>query len=97
MNVLYCVLQNTKLFCDGMYLNCASYYLLLIILSFQKVTYNTKKPTIDLRAVAEVEGPGVKGGHKGEWKEQIIVPSLPLSSLTGGNLIEINYYIQVHF
>ncbi|KAA0717052.1 Arrestin domain-containing protein 1 [Triplophysa tibetana] len=61
----------------------------------QKVTYNTKKPTIDLRAVAEVEGPGVKGGNKGEWKEQIIVPSLPLSSLTSENLIEINYYIQV--
>lgn len=62
----------------------------------QKVTYNTKKPTIDLRAVAEVEGLGVKGGNKGEWKEQIIVPSLSLSSLTSGNLIEINYYIQVY-
>ncbi|XP_065106310.1 arrestin domain-containing protein 1a [Paramisgurnus dabryanus] len=62
----------------------------------QKVTYNTKKPTLDVRAVAEVEGPGVKGGHKGEWKEQIIVPSLPLSSITGGNLIEMSYYIQVY-
>uniref|UniRef100_A0A671NTN4 Arrestin domain-containing protein 1-like n=1 Tax=Sinocyclocheilus anshuiensis TaxID=1608454 RepID=A0A671NTN4_9TELE len=61
----------------------------------QKVTYNTKKPTYDLRAVAEVEGPGVKGGQKTEWKEQIIVPSLHLSTLTDGNLIQICYYIQV--
>ncbi|XP_016431061.1 arrestin domain-containing protein 1-like [Sinocyclocheilus rhinocerous] len=62
----------------------------------QKVTYNTKKPTFDLRAVAEVEGPGVKGGQKTEWKEQIIVPSLHLSTLTDGNLIQICYYIQVY-
>ncbi|XP_073696005.1 arrestin domain-containing protein 1a [Garra rufa] len=62
----------------------------------QKVTYNTKKPTYDLRTVAEVEGPGVKGGQKSEWKEQIIVPSLNLSTLTDGNLIQICYYIQVY-
>ncbi|KAI2664708.1 Arrestin domain-containing protein 1 [Labeo rohita] len=62
----------------------------------QKVTYNTKKPTYDLRTVAEVEGPGVKGGQKSEWKEQIIVPSLNLSTLTNGNLIQICYYIQVY-
>ncbi|XP_051517965.1 arrestin domain-containing protein 1-like [Myxocyprinus asiaticus] len=61
----------------------------------QKVTYNTKKPTLDLRAVAEVEGPGVKGGQKAEWKEKIIVPTLPHSSLTGDVLIQISYYIQV--
>ncbi|XP_051975578.1 arrestin domain-containing protein 1-like [Xyrauchen texanus] len=61
----------------------------------QKVTYNTKKPTHDLRAIAEVEGPGVKGGHKAEWKEKIIVPTLPPSSLSGDNLIQIGYYIQV--
>ncbi|XP_026102804.1 arrestin domain-containing protein 1-like isoform X1 [Carassius auratus] len=62
----------------------------------QKITYNTKKPTNDLRSVAEVEGPGVKGGQKTEWKEQIIVPPLQLSSLTDGNLIQICYYIQVY-
>ncbi|XP_052413653.1 arrestin domain-containing protein 1 [Carassius gibelio] len=62
----------------------------------QKVTYNTKKPTYDLRTVAEVEGPGVKGGQKTEWKEQIIVPSLHLSTLTDGNLIQICHYIQVY-
>ncbi|XP_043094106.1 arrestin domain-containing protein 1a [Puntigrus tetrazona] len=62
----------------------------------QKVTYNTKKPTYDLRTVAEVEGPGIKGGQKNEWKEQIIVPSLHLSTLTDGNLIQICYYIQVY-
>uniref|UniRef100_A0A671S6K0 Arrestin domain-containing protein 1-like n=1 Tax=Sinocyclocheilus anshuiensis TaxID=1608454 RepID=A0A671S6K0_9TELE len=62
----------------------------------QKVTYNTKKPTYDVRTVAEVEGPGVKGGQKTEWKEQIIVPSLHLSTLTDGNLIQICYYIQVY-
>ncbi|KAK7164514.1 hypothetical protein R3I94_003040 [Phoxinus phoxinus] len=62
----------------------------------QKVTYNTKKPTYDLRAVAEVEGPGVKGGNKTVWKEQIIVPTLHQSSLTDGNLIHICYYIQVY-
>ncbi|XP_051749526.1 arrestin domain-containing protein 1a [Ctenopharyngodon idella] len=62
----------------------------------QKVTYNTKKPTYDLRTVAEVEGPGVKGGNKTEWKEKIIVPTLHQSSLTDGNLIHICYYIQVY-
>ncbi|XP_016106989.1 arrestin domain-containing protein 1-like isoform X2 [Sinocyclocheilus grahami] len=62
----------------------------------QKVTYNTKKPTYDMRTVAEVEGPGVKGGQKTEWKEQIIVPSLHLSTLIDGNLIQICYYIQVY-
>uniref|UniRef100_A0A9R1SJL7 Arrestin domain containing 1a n=2 Tax=Cyprinus carpio TaxID=7962 RepID=A0A9R1SJL7_CYPCA len=62
----------------------------------QKVTYNTKKPTYDLRTVAEVEGPGVKGGQKTEWKEKIIVPSLHLSTLTDGNLIQICHYIQVY-
>ncbi|TRY93174.1 hypothetical protein DNTS_012860 [Danionella cerebrum] len=62
----------------------------------KKVAYKTKKPTYDLRTVAEVEGPGVKGGNKAEWKEQIIVPALPHSSLTDGNLIQICYYIQVY-
>ncbi|XP_017546492.1 arrestin domain-containing protein 1a [Pygocentrus nattereri] len=61
----------------------------------QKVTYNTKRPTQDLRAIAEVEGAGVKGGKQAEWKEQIIVPPLPQSSLAGCDLIKINYFIQV--
>lgn len=72
-------------------------YSILLTFLFQKVTYNTKKPTYDLRTVAEVEGPGVKGGNKTVWKEQIIVPTLHQSSLTDGNLIHICYYIQVSF
>ena len=61
----------------------------------QKVTYNTKRPTHDLRAIAEVEGAGVKGGKQAEWKEQIIVPPLPQSSLAGCNLININYFNKI--
>ncbi|XP_022523243.2 arrestin domain-containing protein 1a [Astyanax mexicanus] len=61
----------------------------------QKVTYGSKRPTTDLRTIAEVEGAGVKGGKKAEWKEQIIVPPLPQSFLAGCNLIKINYFIQV--
>lgn len=48
-----------------------------------------------MRTIAEVEGAGVKAGKQAEWKEQIIVPPLPQSSLAGCNLIEINYFIQV--
>ncbi|KAI5088442.1 arrestin domain containing 1a [Silurus meridionalis] len=61
----------------------------------QRVTYQTKKPTHELRTIAEVEGAGVKAGKQAAWKEQIIVPPLPQSSLSGCNLIEISYYIQV--
>lgn len=61
----------------------------------QRVTYHTKKPTHEVRTIAEVEGAGVKAGKQAEWKEQIIVPPLPQSSLAGCNLIEINYFIQV--
>ncbi|GAA6073587.1 arrestin domain-containing protein 1a, partial [Tachysurus ichikawai] len=61
----------------------------------QRVTYHTKKPTHETRTIAEVEGAGVKAGKRAEWKEQIIVPPLPQSSLAGCNLIEINYFIQV--
>ncbi|XP_060763382.1 arrestin domain-containing protein 1a [Neoarius graeffei] len=61
----------------------------------QRVTYHTKKPTHELRTIAEVEGAGVKAGKQAEWKEQIIVPPLPQSSLVGCNLIEIHYFIQV--
>ncbi|KAB5528653.1 hypothetical protein PHYPO_G00142710 [Pangasianodon hypophthalmus] len=61
----------------------------------QRVTYHTKKPTHEVRTIAEVEGAGVKAGKQAEWKEQIIVPPLPQSSLAGCNLIEMNYFIQV--
>ena len=62
----------------------------------QRVTYQTKsKPTYDQKTIAEVEGAGVKAGKLSEWKEQIIMPPLPQSSLSGCNLITIEYYIQV--
>lgn len=61
----------------------------------QKVTYKTKRAIYDLRTIAEVEGAGVKAGKHAEWKEQIIVPPLPQSALTGCSLIEIDYFIQV--
>ncbi|XP_076025616.1 arrestin domain-containing protein 1b [Genypterus blacodes] len=61
----------------------------------QKVTYKTKRPVYDLRTIAEVEGAGVKAGKHAEWREQIIVPPLPQSGLTGCSLIEVDYFIQV--
>ncbi|XP_066513463.1 arrestin domain-containing protein 1-like isoform X1 [Hoplias malabaricus] len=61
----------------------------------QKVSYNTKRPTHDSRAIAEVEGAGVKGGKQAVWKEQIIVPPLPQTSLGGCDLIKISYFIQI--
>ncbi|KAG9266241.1 arrestin domain-containing protein 1b [Astyanax mexicanus] len=61
----------------------------------QKVTYKTKRPMFDLRTIAEVEGAGVKAGKHAEWREQIIVPPLPQSGLTGCSLIDIDYFIQV--
>ncbi|KAG7249813.1 hypothetical protein CRUP_030176, partial [Coryphaenoides rupestris] len=61
----------------------------------QKVSYETKKPTYDLRTIAEVEGPPVKPGKEVEWTEQMIVPPLPQSSLAGCELIKIDYYIKV--
>ncbi|XP_042364634.1 arrestin domain-containing protein 1b [Plectropomus leopardus] len=61
----------------------------------QKVTYKTKRPVYDLRTIAEVEGAGVKAGKHAEWREQIIVPPLPQSALTGCSLIDIDYFIQV--
>ncbi|XP_029915229.1 arrestin domain-containing protein 1a [Myripristis murdjan] len=61
----------------------------------QRVTYETKKPTHDVRTIAEVEGAGVKAGKEAEWKEKIIVPPLPQSSLIGCDLIKIEYYIKV--
>lgn len=63
--------------------------------SNQKVTYKTKRPTFDLRTIAEVEGAGVKAGKHAEWREQIIVPPLPQSALAGCSLIDIEYFIQV--
>lgn len=62
---------------------------------FQRVTYETKKPTHDLRTIAEVEGGVVKAGKELEWTEQIIVPPLPQSSLAGCDLIKIEYYVKV--
>ncbi|KAM6965365.1 arrestin domain-containing protein 1a [Aplochiton taeniatus] len=61
----------------------------------QRVTYQTKKPTIDLRTIAEVEGAGLKAGRQIEWKEKIIVPPLPQSHIAESGLINIEYYIQV--
>uniref|UniRef100_A0A8C2IP26 Arrestin domain containing 1b n=1 Tax=Cyprinus carpio TaxID=7962 RepID=A0A8C2IP26_CYPCA len=61
----------------------------------QRVSYKTKRPMFDLRPIAEVEGAGVKAGKHAEWKEQIIVPPLPQSGLTGCSLIDIEYFIQV--
>lgn len=64
---------------------------------FQRVTYETKKPTYDLRTVAEVEGGVVKAGKEVEWKEKIIVPPLAQSSLAGCELIKIEYYVKVRY
>uniref|UniRef100_A0A087XNZ8 Arrestin domain containing 1 n=1 Tax=Poecilia formosa TaxID=48698 RepID=A0A087XNZ8_POEFO len=61
----------------------------------QMVTYRTKRPVVDRRTIAEVEGAGVKAGKHAEWKEQIIVPPLPQSGLSGCRLINIDYFIQV--
>ncbi|KAL6113836.1 arrdc1 [Pungitius sinensis] len=61
----------------------------------QRVTYETKRPTHDVRTIAEVEGGVVKAGKELEWKEQIIVPLLPQSSLAGCDLIKIEYYVKV--
>lgn len=64
---------------------------------FQRVTYETKRPTHDVRTIAEVEGGVVKAGKEVEWKEQIIVPPLPQSSLIGCDLIKIEYYVKVRY
>ncbi|XP_034398439.1 arrestin domain-containing protein 1a [Cyclopterus lumpus] len=61
----------------------------------QRVTYEMKKPTHDVRTIAEVEGGVVKAGKELEWKEQIIIPPLPQSSLAGCDLIKIEYYVKV--
>ncbi|XP_015251916.1 PREDICTED: arrestin domain-containing protein 1-like [Cyprinodon variegatus] len=61
----------------------------------QRVTYETKKPTYDLKSIVEVEGGAIKGGREVDWKEQIIIPALPQSSLAGCELIKIEYYVKV--
>ncbi|XP_033829266.1 arrestin domain-containing protein 1a isoform X1 [Periophthalmus magnuspinnatus] len=61
----------------------------------QRVTYETKRPTHDLRVIAQVEGGVVKAGKELAWKEQIIVPALPQSALKGCDLIKIEYYVKV--
>lgn len=66
-----------------------------VLACFQRVTYETKRPTHDLRTIAEVEGGTVKAGKEVEWKEQIIVPPLPQSSLAGCDLIKLEYYVKV--
>lgn len=45
--------------------------------------------------IADVEGGVVKPGKEVEWKEQIIIPALPQSSLAGCDLIKIEYYVKV--
>lgn len=59
------------------------------------MTYETKKPTYDLKSIVEAEGGGVKSGREVKWEEQIIVPALPQSSLIGCELIKIEYYVKV--
>lgn len=59
------------------------------------MTYGTKKPIHDVRTIAEVEGGVVKPGKELEWKEKIIVPPLPQSSLPGCELIKVEYYVKV--
>lgn len=59
------------------------------------MSYGLKKPVHDVRTIAEVEGGVVKPGKEAEWKEQIIVPPLPQSSLAGCELIKIDYYVKV--
>ncbi|KAM4576568.1 arrestin domain-containing protein 1a isoform 1-T1 [Odontesthes bonariensis] len=61
----------------------------------QRVTYETKRPTHEVKTIAELEGGVVKAGKEVEWKEQIIVPPLPQSSLVGCELIKIQYYVKV--
>nr|XP_014016008.1 unnamed protein product [Salmo salar] len=61
----------------------------------QKVTYQTKKPTIDLRTLVQVEGTGVKADKQAEWKEQIIVPPLCQSSMADCGLINMEYFVQI--
>ncbi|XP_061529154.1 arrestin domain-containing protein 1a [Phycodurus eques] len=61
----------------------------------QRVTYQTKRPVHDVRAIAELEGGRVKASKEIEWKEQIIVPPLPQSSLVGCDLIKVEYLVKV--
>ncbi|KAM6930450.1 arrestin domain-containing protein 1-like [Xenentodon cancila] len=61
----------------------------------QRVTYEMKKPIHDIKVIVEVEGGAVKPGKEVEWKEQIIIPALPQSSLSGCELIKIEYFVKV--
>lgn len=63
----------------------------------QRITYETKKPTHDVRIIAEVEGGVIKAGKELDWKERIIIPPLPQSSLTSCGLIKIEYYVKVRY
>ncbi|XP_036272810.1 arrestin domain-containing protein 1 [Pipistrellus kuhlii] len=61
----------------------------------QKVSYKAKRWIYDVRAIADVEGAGVKAWRRTQWQEQILVPPLPQSALPGCSLIHIDYYLQV--
>ncbi|XP_014385181.1 PREDICTED: arrestin domain-containing protein 1 [Myotis brandtii] len=61
----------------------------------QKVSYKAKRWIYDVRAIADVEGAGVKAWRRTQWQEQILVPALPQSALPGCSLIHVDYYLQV--
>ncbi|XP_070259094.1 arrestin domain-containing protein 1 [Myotis yumanensis] len=61
----------------------------------QKVSYKAKRWLYDVRAIADVEGAGVKAWRRTQWQEQILVPALPQSALPGCSLIHVDYYLQV--
>lgn len=61
----------------------------------QKVTYKTRRPFHSLKTVAEVVGSGVEAQKEAKWKERIVVPPLPYSTLESSALITIEYYIEV--
>lgn len=59
------------------------------------MSYKAKRWIYDVRAIADVEGAGVKAWSRTQWQEQILVPALPQSALPGCSLIHIDYYLQV--
>lgn len=90
----YCQMKSHELYSAvTMYWN--DFMDLHVHVCFQRVTYETKRPTHDLRMIADVEGGVVKSSKEVEWKEQIIIPALPQSSLAGCDLIKIEYYVKV--
>lgn len=59
------------------------------------MSYKAKRWIYDVRAIADVEGAGVKAWRRTQWQEQILVPALPQSALPGCSLIHVDYYLQV--